>query len=165
MKIFQDSVSAGMYVMGAVFMPKEETYEGNIGELGRLLGKAKKEITIVAGELENAIYEDWTVISEIEKALKKQAKLRILVGPQDWNCFMKEHKRLLNLTDKYKGKIAIYTAEESPKLHFAVVDNKHVGYEKEHKPGQLRDVYYEYGNKDFARKLNSVVDELIKNAA
>lgn len=161
MRIYEDSVLAGMALRGVKFIPQTEP-EKNIAELKSFLGQAKKQVTIIAGGLESSVYERPATISNIETLLKKNVIFRVILGPQKKEKFIEEHPNLINLYKIYKKQIFIYIADKIPQAHFAVVDNEHVLYEENHEPSKPRDVFYEYKNKELAKQLNTIVDEIIE---
>lgn len=162
MKLFNDAVQAGMAVRGAKFYPRD-AYLEEIKEFRSFIKRAKYNTSIVSDELDKKVYEDSDIIHNLENSLKMGVKFRFIISPKNWDDFKKEHENLTRLLTKYNNQVEMYLADRNPELHYAVVDSKHVLFEERHKHGQPREVFYEYGNKSFAKELNQAFDEVITN--
>ena len=151
-----------MALAGYAFIPKGATKEG-IAELISFLSHAKKEVRIVSGGLESAVYEKPEVISEIRGLLERGVNFRAIVGPYEQEEFMKDHAEFKRLFDEYGNQIQIYSTSDTPKAHYAVIDNKHVLYEEYHKHNRPREIHYLYSAAPLAGRLKKSFEQLASN--
>jgi len=91
-----------------------------------LFRSARKSIRIVSGALNNKFYDDSRIINALKKAIENRVSIEIISGPE----IDKESKEILELYEK--GEVSIMQLEESPKLHFTVIDEKSVKLEDFH---------------------------------
>jgi len=93
-----------------------------------LFSHAKKSIMIVSGILNHEFYNDQGVVTALKKAINNKVRVEIITGPE--KDIDKESKEILSLYEQ--GKIKIWSLPERLKLHFSVVDEKHVRLEYYH---------------------------------
>ncbi len=96
----------------------------------KLFKRAKKEIMIVGGNLNNPLYESSEVLKVFEEVVSRDVKIEIICGPE----INPNTKKLLTLCKEHKNIYIFQTNKKNaPKAHFAIVDNSAVKLEYPYK--------------------------------
>lgn len=121
---------------------------------------ARKEIWIVAGELDPTFYCG-KFISAIKQKMDDIPVFKVnIIFHKDEdrvNVIQKlkeENKSLIDLflNEKYNKNIALYWANKRPRYHFVVANNSVLLEQKDHPPNEYRDVYINKNNPTLAQK-------------
>jgi len=92
----------------------------------KLFSRARSSIRIVSGILNHDFYDDDRIIGALEKAVDRKVSVEIISGPE----IDEKSKRILDLNKQ--GKIKILKLQNTPELHYSIIDEKHARLENFH---------------------------------
>lgn len=166
MDIFQQAFMGGVSLGGCRYFPRGEK-EKAYNELVLFMGRSKKELNLVTGELNPEFYErDWPICTW-ENLLDKGVQISAVLSDNairelgKESGFMERHERIQALKEEYPDNLHIYLAPERPLAHYGIVDGKHVFFEDVHEPHDERNVYFQYKSEKFASQLGQMFYRLV----
>ena len=104
-----------------------------IKEIHKLFDIALEQILIVSGTLNEKIWGSENIIKDFESFKLRKIELSIIVGKK---LNIKKDSNLYNFLKDNAGSkyLNLYVCDETPTVHFIIVDNSHLRLEEKHEP-------------------------------
>ncbi|MCL4487842.1 MAG: hypothetical protein M1570_06890 [Chloroflexi bacterium] len=136
-------------------------YSGNIERIQEeswaLFRSAKKDLKIVAGELNNDFYADQQTLESLAEARRRGVQVKIVHGPE-------RNEKTIAVLKENGAELAVLPAR--PRIHFTVADGKNTKVEEFHLPGDRNRVYYvKYNTSYLGRRLEEEFAQLETQAS
>ena len=144
--------------------------ESSLSCIESLVNQASPTLYMVTGELDPSLYERTSLPGQIESALQRGVKIKIVfhknVGTveQAKEAFKKTNPKMAELATRYSNKILFYWREKRPNGHYLVSDSDGIFLEEEHEAYGQRGAIAKSHTFNLGKKLYERFENFIKTS-
>lgn len=142
--------------------------DDKVPEFIHFLNKAEQEVKINVGEINPENFERDKLIATLRFLLSRGIKIAIAFHKADNKVpavdkLLRENPKLIRLKREFDSNLILYWQTYRAKVHFAVVDKKHIRLDTPHPPYAGKEAMYKYDTVLLAKRWSDLFDDLIKN--